>query len=160
VKAFVLIKEGAIADFEMARLSGNQIDVMGQTEILEDGKHVGWEFSPITVDEYIGGYLYIGSIGTWGAYIVHGTGAMLQELDTLPNVVGICTKKNIGATVNSTVRTKLNNWLSNNGYPDIPADWTNRQVVKSIFRRFFPDFDPRVEDVGIDDVDENIAWDD
>lgn len=107
--------------------------------------------------ELVGGWAFIGNVGEWGAYLVHGTGAMLLDLNTQPGVTGICTKNQLNQTVKAAVRTKLNTWLTNNSYPTFPADWTNRRLIKAIFKHFFPDYDLRSVDVGQDEPNEEMV---
>lgn len=96
------------------------------------------------------GYVYIGQIAGWGAYLISGTGAQLTAINALPEAVGIAvmTKdadgtqwKELDSTITAAVRTKLNTWLGNNGYSTIPAGWSNRKVVETVFRRLNPNFD-------------------
>ncbi len=147
MKAFALIKmsNGSpdLTGFDLGRLSGEQITVKRGEPPVDT-----------VVDEYIGGYAYIGKVGNWGAYLVYGTPTMLQELDALPGVVGIATKKQLDQNVKAAVRNKLNTWLTNHNKPTIPAGWTNRRLVKKIMKHFFPNYNLRSVDVGDDDVDE------
>lgn len=114
----------------------------------------GFEIAREVAGELVGGFAFIGNVGQWGAYLVHGTGAMLLELNSQPGVTGICTKSQLNDIVRTSVRTTLNAWLSNNGYPTFPAGWTNRRLIKAIFGHFFPGYDLRSVDVGTDDPDE------
>ena len=95
------------------------------------------------------GHIFIGSIAGWGAYLISGTGPQLSAINALPEAVGIAVMtvdadgtqwKELDSTVTLAVRTKLNTWLTNNGYPTIPAGWTNRRVVLELFRRLNPNF--------------------
>ena len=104
-----------------------------------------------------GGWGYIGNVDEWGAYIVYGTGAMLLNLNSQPGVIGICTKNQLDDTVKTAVRNTLNTWLANHGYPTFPADWTNRRLIKAIFKHFFPPYNLRSVDVGQDDPDEELV---
>ena len=85
----------------------------------------------------------------WGCYIISGTPKQLQAINALPQVYGICL-----VTENDTVkwaelddlpteliRDRLNTWLSNHDYPAIPASWTNRRIVREIFKRLNPNFE-------------------
>jgi len=95
------------------------------------------------------GYILADQVGNYGAYLFSGTGAQLIALNALPNVVGIVAVTQNGdvrwaeldGTITPAVRTKLNTWLTNRGYPSIPAGWTNRQVVDAVFKRINPNFD-------------------
>jgi hypothetical protein len=46
----------------------------------------------------------------------------------------------MGGTIAPAIRTRLNTWLTNRGYPNIPAGWTYRRVVREIFERINPHF--------------------
>ena len=121
--------------FAISRMAGGQPDI----DLTATPVH-GWVLS--------------GRIANYGAYLFSGTNAQLLALNALPQVVGI-----VGVTIstnedgvvlhwaeldnviNAAVRTKLNNWLTNNGYPTIPADWTNKQVIRAVWRHLRPDWD-------------------
>jgi hypothetical protein len=96
------------------------------------------------------GHVYIGSVAGWGAYLISGTAAQLTAINALPQAVGIAVLTHpkdgpkwveLDSNVTTAIRNKLNTWLGNNGYPTIPAGWTNRLVVETIFRRLNPAFD-------------------
>lgn len=93
---------------------------------------------------------HIGNINRqWGAYLVSGTGPELVAIDALPQVVGIVAITEGGSVkwaeldgvIAAGVRTKLNNWLTARGYPNIPASWTNRRAIREVFQRLNPLFD-------------------
>jgi hypothetical protein len=85
----------------------------------------------------------------WAAYIFSGTGAQLAAINALPSVVGVCVVTEAGdvkwaeldSTIGAAARTKLNTWLTNHGYANVPAGWTNKQTILTLFRRLNPDFD-------------------
>jgi hypothetical protein len=101
------------------------------------------------------GYNLIGSLGGWGAYLVSGTAAQLTALNALSQVVGICVITNSGdvrwaeldGNIAAAIRMKLNTWLSNRGYPTIPAGWTYRRVVREVFQRINAGFEIEAFDV-------------
>jgi hypothetical protein len=118
--------------FVLARMVGGQPDI-DQTETPYHGY--------VLCDR-------IGSTG-WGAYLFSGTGAQLTVLDALPQVVGIVAvtqNENVrwaelDDQVGGAVRTKLNNWLSNRGQPTIPEGWSNRRIVREVYKRANANFD-------------------
>ena len=118
---------------------------------------IDFEFAREVDGELMGGWGFIGNVGVWGAYIVYGTGAMLLELGGTTGAIGICTKNQLDNTVRAAVRTTLNTWLTNNDYPNFPADWTNRRLIKAIFKHFFPPYNLRSVDVGQDEPDEELV---
>jgi len=104
------------------------------------------------------GYVEIESfrkIGAWKPFIISGTKERLKKLNSLPNVIGLCVVTETGETrwpeldepVAEALRSKLNNWLEEHGYPTIPEGWTNRRVVREVVGRFndqyniFTDYD-------------------
>lgn len=110
--------------FALARMAGGQPDI-----------------DP-TVTPYHG-YVLCDRIGNtgWGAYLFSGTGPQLVALDAHPQVVGIAAVTQLDDQVGSAVRTKINSWLSNRGQPTIPAGWSNRRVVREIYKRANARFD-------------------
>lgn len=91
-------------------------------------------------------YVLCDRIGStnWGAYLCAATGPDLQDLDTLwAGFVGIVAVTEDGDVrwgeldnpCDDTARAKINNWLTVHNYPTIPDGWTNRQVVREIYRR-------------------------
>lgn len=101
------------------------------------------------------GYVLCGQVAGWGAYLISGTGAQLLAIDALPGVVGLVAVTESGdkkwpeldGEIASAVRTKINNWLSNRGWPTIPLGWTYKRVVREIFTRISDRFDLNVFDV-------------
>jgi len=92
----------------------------------------------------------------WGAYLVAATGADLQALDTqwagFVGIVAVTEDGDVrwGKLENPTadaVRTKINNLLEAHNQPTIPADWTNRQVVRAIYERANAHFDLSTFDI-------------
>jgi hypothetical protein len=89
------------------------------------------------------GYVLCDQVGGFGAYLFSGTGAQLTALNALPQVVGIVAVTENGGTkwaeldgtIAPAVRTKLNTWLTNRGYPNIPAGWSYRQVINAVYQR-------------------------
>jgi hypothetical protein len=96
----------------------------------------------------IRGYVLCDQVASWGAYLFSGTGAQLTALAAVPEVVPIVAVTENGGTkwaeldgtIAPAVRTKLNTWLTNRGYPNIPAGWTYRRVVREIYERINPHF--------------------
>lgn len=95
------------------------------------------------------GHIFIGQVAGWGAYLISGTGPQLTAINALPEAVGIAVMTQtadgvkwaeLDSTVTLAVRTKINNYLTSQGLATIPAGWTNRKVVKTIFKRINPNF--------------------
>ena len=88
-------------------------------------------------------------LGAWGAYMVSGTGAQLTAINALPQVVGIVAVTESGSVrwaeldgvIAAGVRTKLNNWLTARGYPNILSGWTYRRVIREVFQRLNDKFE-------------------
>lgn len=102
------------------------------------------------------GHVHIGNLNhQFGAYMVSGTGAQLVAINALPQVVGIVAVTESGGVrwaeldgvIAAGVRTKLNAWLSSRGYPNIPAGWTYKQVIREVFRRLNDKFEFDLFDV-------------
>ncbi len=95
------------------------------------------------------GYTLGGVVGNFGAYLFSGTAAQLAALNALPQVVVICALTTAGdvrwaeldGKIAEAIRTRLNTWLTTRGYPTIPADCSNRQVVEAIYKRMNDKFD-------------------
>lgn len=86
--------------------------------------------------------------GKWGLYLFSGTAAQLTAINALASVVGLVAMTETGIkwveldnTVTTAIRTKLNNWLTARGYPNIPAGWTFRRIVQEIYARMGQKFD-------------------
>jgi len=116
------------------------------------GPDIDFEATPLS-----GGYNRISGplVAGYGAYLLSGKPAELLAIDKAPGVVGICAVTESGnvkwaeldGTITPAIRTKLNTWLSNRGYPTIPAGRTYRQVVMAVFRRLNDKFDLDAFDV-------------
>jgi len=96
------------------------------------------------------GHVHIGNINhEVGAYIFSGTAAQLAAINSLPGIVGLVAVTENGAVrwaeldnvIGAAVRTKLNNWLTARGYPNIPAGWIYRRVVREVFQRLNAQFE-------------------
>ena len=101
------------------------------------------------------GYALGGKVGGFGCYLFSGTAAQLTALAALANVIAIRQVSDgsvrfpeLDATIGAAARTKINNWLTARGYPNIPSGWTYRQVVKEIYKRVEARFDLDHLDVG------------
>jgi hypothetical protein len=79
----------------------------------------------------------------WGAYLCSARGAVLQSLDEdYGGFIGIVAVTQSGEVrwgeldtpCADAVRNRLNTWLEARGRIPIPDTWTNRQVVRRIFR--------------------------
>ena len=94
-------------------------------------------------------YPYVGHVlvkekGGWGLYLFSGTKAQLLAIGGLPNVLPLVGMTENGEikypelddTIIPAVRNKLNNWLSSKGYPNVPAGWKYRQVLRELRDRF------------------------
>lgn len=86
----------------------------------------------------------------WGAYLCAARGAVIQALDADYNgFVGIVAVTEAGGIrwgeldnpCAGQVRTRLNAWLEQRNQPTIPEAWTNRRVVRAIYRRANAHFD-------------------
>lgn len=86
----------------------------------------------------------------WGCYLVAATGPDLLLLDEQwSGFIGIVAVTEGGAVhwgelenpCADAVRARLNVWLEARGQPTIPEGWTNRQVVRAIYRRANAHFD-------------------
>jgi len=95
------------------------------------------------------GWVLCDKIGDQGAYLFGGTAAQLTALNAPPQVLGIVAVTENGDTkwaeldnvISAGVRTKMNAWLTARGYPNIPADWTYKQVIMAVYQRFNARFD-------------------
>lgn len=95
------------------------------------------------------GYVLCDQLGQWGAYLISGTPAQLRAIDKLSHVYGICAVTESGDVrwrelddaMTDKIRNRLNTWLENRGQQTIPEGWSNRRVVRAIFRRFNAHFD-------------------
>lgn len=94
-------------------------------------------------------YVSLGDLpGSWGLYLVADTQPRLVAADTISGVYGICLMTQDGEikwaeldnVITPAMRTKINTWLTNQGYPTIPVSWTNRRVVRAILDRINPGF--------------------
>jgi len=81
----------------------------------------------------------------WGLYIVTGTGGQLTAINALPTVYALCLVTAGGShwpeledVISAGVRTRFNQWLTNRGYPTIPAGWTYRQTITAVCVRLNP----------------------
>jgi hypothetical protein len=91
----------------------------------------------------------------WGGYLLSGTGPQLNALNSLPQVFGIVAVTEDGdvrwaeleGACPAAVRDRLNTWLTNRGYPNIPSGWTYRRVIREIFQRVNEHFDLDAIDV-------------
>jgi len=97
------------------------------------------------VTPYVGHNLIwqIGGANGYGLYMFSGLVAQLTALNALSQVRGLVVMTDNGVVkwaeldnvITTAHRTKLNTWLTARGYPNIPAGWTYRQVVRAIIRR-------------------------
>lgn len=105
------------------------------------------EIDPVATPYH--GYVLCDQVAGWGAYLVSGTPAQLSAIDQLAHVYGICAVTESGdvkwaeldGVCSEAVRTRLNTWLANRGYPTIPAGWTYRQIVRAVYQRVNTHFD-------------------
>lgn len=92
------------------------------------------------------GIVYIFSVGGpngFGLYLIGGSVAQLTALNALAQVRGLAVMTDSGAThwaelgntITTAQRTKLNTWLTARGYPTIPVGWSYRQIIRAIIRR-------------------------
>ncbi len=101
------------------------------------------------------GYLHCGTLGQFGAYLYSGTPSQLAALDALPSVVALAVMTEAGnvkwaeldTVITPAQRTRLNTWLTARGLTNIPAGRTYRQVVLTIWDRFFSGFDINQNDI-------------
>lgn len=95
------------------------------------------------------GFVFCDQIGQWGTYLVSGTGLQLKAIDALSHVYGICVVTEssdvrwgeLDDVPTAAIRNRLNIWLTNHNQSMIPADWTARQIIRAIYRRFNEHFD-------------------
>lgn len=86
---------------------------------------------------------------SWGGYLISGTSAQLNALNSLSQVFGIVAVTQSGdvkwaeleGVCPVAVRNRLNTWLGNNGYPNIPSGWTYKRIIREIFQRTNEHFD-------------------
>ena len=88
----------------------------------------------------ISGYCLGAVQGTYGLYLVAGTAAQLVALAALPNVWRVCTLAEIDDVITTARRTSMNQWLTAQGWPNIPAGWTYRQIVMYAYKRANPNW--------------------
>ena len=88
-----------------------------------------------------GGYCIGAHQGIYGLYFVSGTAAQLTAVAALPNVWRICTLAEMDDVITTARRNKMNEWLTAQGWPTIPAGWTYGQVVRYAFARANPNWD-------------------
>ncbi len=101
------------------------------------------------------GWLQCGAVANWAAYLFSGKAAQLTAINALSDVYGIVAVTETGnvkwaeldEVISSTARNRLNTWLTNRGYPNIPAGWTFRRVIEAIFKRLNARFDLSTHDV-------------
>lgn len=105
---------------------------------------------PCQRERFVGGYSEIGRIGNWHIVLATSTPARLQAIETQggTNIIPLAKVTETGDRwpeleniIDPADRTRINAWLQNHGYPDIPADWNLRQVVRAVLNRVHPDFD-------------------
>jgi hypothetical protein len=89
----------------------------------------------------IAGYCLGAVQGQWGLYLVAGTEAQLTALQALPNVYRVCTTAELDTVIAVARRTKMNEWLTAQGWPNIPAGWTYGQCVRYAYKRANPEWD-------------------
>lgn len=111
--------------------------------------------APLVVGRDFKGFVHCGTLGNFGAYLYAGTPAQLTALDALPTVIGLAVMTEAGnvrwAELDNTItpahRTRLNTFLTARGLPTIPAGRTYRQVVLTVWDRFFSGFDINQNDL-------------
>lgn len=101
----------------------------------------------------IHGIVLGGRIGSYGIYVLSGTGAQLQAVDALPGVVGIAAFTDdpndpvkwaaLDGPIPAGVRNKIDTWVANNhpAWGTIPAGWKLRDLVKFIGKKLNTHFD-------------------
>lgn len=94
-------------------------------------------------------YTSLGDLpGNFGLYLVADTQARLIAADAIPGVYGICLVTQDGDVkwaqldnvITPAMRTKINTFLTANGFSTIPTAWTNRKAVLAILNRINPNF--------------------
>lgn len=89
------------------------------------------------------GWVHLKSAGNYGLYLFSGTAAQLSALNALPDVYGLCAMTDNGTVkwaeldtvVSLAIRTKLNQFCTARGWPNIPAGWTYRQILVALRQR-------------------------
>lgn len=84
---------------------------------------------------------------SFGVYLIAGTPAQLAAINALPQVYRICTLAELDDVITPTRRTRINTWLTNRGYPNIPAGWSYRQVLDAVAKRLLAHFSRERNDV-------------
>jgi len=90
------------------------------------------------------GHVLLKELGQYGLYMFSGSGAQLSGLGGLANVVPLVGMTDDGTarypelenTISAGARTKMNNWLTARGYPNVPAGWTYRRLLNELLQRF------------------------
>lgn len=98
----------------------------------------------------------------WGAYLVSASGPDLLDLDQQwSGFVGIVAVSDSGDVhwgelenpCPDVTRNKINGWLSARDLPTIPESWSNRQVVRAIFKRANVIFE--ITGINVSDIEES-----
>ena len=90
------------------------------------------------------GHVLIKELGQYGLYMFSGTAGQLTNLGGEAQIVPIVALTDNGVlhypemnnNVSAAIRTKMNNWLTARGLPNIPAGWTYRRLMREIVERF------------------------
>jgi hypothetical protein len=105
---------------------------------------------------YSGAVLCAKTLNNWGIYIATGTPAQLLAINALSHVYGLCTVTSpenqpnwpeLNDVIPAARRTRINEWLTDRGYPTIPAGWTYRQVILKICLWLNPHYEIETADV-------------
>jgi hypothetical protein len=102
------------------------------------------------------GHVQVDSVGSWGAYLISGSGAQLTAINALPQVIGICQVTENGvrwgeldSVVSTTVMNKLNAWKTANRptWPAVTAGMTYRTIINFLFNKFNVKFNLNAIDI-------------
>ena len=99
---------------------------------------VGPEFGQLT--EYVteGPVFHRVSLGQHDFGTHHVIGAVLADYVKVFRIVGRVTSldgTDLTTVIPDGIRTKINTWLANRGYPTVPVGWTYRQLLIAIRNR-------------------------
>lgn len=101
------------------------------------------------------GWVQIGTVGGYGAYLMSGSGTQLLAINALPTVIGLVGMNDAGdvrwaeldGAFPTALRTRMNTWLTARGFPTIPTGKTYRWVALQIFKRLNPLWDFHTHDI-------------
>jgi hypothetical protein len=105
---------------------------------------------------YAGAVLCAKTPNNWGIYIITGTADQLLAINALSQVYGICTVTSpvnqpnwpeLDDVIPAARRTRINEWLTDRGYPTVPAGWTYRHLILTACHWLNPNYEIENTDV-------------